>query len=119
MNKAITLLLLVFLSISTCGIYAQNHHPFEVKRLSYWAPEYLTWTCGYKYKATPSEDGGDITSQVKILQKDGFKESDYIWIDKEQSSNIPPIGSIITEIDGQTTKGMSESKFFNIVVIAY
>ena len=115
MNKAITLLLLVFLSISTCGIYAQNHHPFEVKRLSYWAPEYLTWTCGYKYKATPSEDGGDITSQVKILQKDGFKESDYIWIDKEQSSNIPPIGSIITEIDGQTTKGMSESKFFNIV----
>lgn len=115
MNKVFTLLLLVFLSISSCKISAQSHHPFEVKRLSYWAPEYLTWTCGYYYKAMPAQDGGDITPQLKILKEKGFKETDYLWIDAEKSSNIPKIGCIITEIDGQTTKGMSESKFFNIV----
>jgi len=98
MNKVFTLLLLVFLSISTCSISAQSHHPFEVKRLSYWAPEYLTWTCSYYYKAMSAQDGGDITPQLKILKEKGFKESDYLWIDSEKSSNIPTIGSIIIDL---------------------
>lgn len=86
-----------------------------MKRLSYWGSEYLTLTCGYGYNVESPSESGDIAPQMKILSSKGLKESGHIWIDDEKSTNIPLIGSIITEINGHSTKGMTESQFYDIV----
>lgn len=41
MKKSV-LLIVAFLSMLSMSMLAQKQHPFEVKRLTYWAPEYLT-----------------------------------------------------------------------------
>mgnify|MGYP004528976513 CR=1 FL=1 len=107
------LLLLVTLFLMTATISAQQQHPFEVQRLSDWAPDYLTWTCSYYYQATPWTKEDDISRQ--LLQLKDLKKEDYIWIDQEKSTNLPRLGCIVRAIDGLSTKDMSLEQFYAVV----
>lgn len=88
-----------------------DYHPIEVKRLNYWAPDYLTVTCTYFYVI---ENGQVMVDAMRTNMEEfkDLKEEDYIWIDKEKSEEIPILGSSIIEINGQSTKGMSEDDFY-------
>ncbi len=94
-----------------------TYHPFLVKRLNFWAPDYLTVTCNFLYVIDnyPSiEHKKDMLNAMRLGMEvfRDFKEEDYIWIDKEKSGEIPLIGSSIIEINGKSTKGMSENEFY-------
>ena len=107
------LLIVAFFSMLSMSMLAQKQHPFEVKRLTYWAPEYLIWTCSYYYHAKPFMDKNDITDQLKMLKD--LKTEGYLWINEEKSTNIPRISCVIRSIDGVSTKGMSEEQFYDII----
>lgn len=115
MKKSV-LLIVAFLSMLSMSMLAQKQHPFEVKRLTYWAPEYLTWTCSYYYHAKPFMDMNDITDQFKMLKD--LKTEGYLWINEEKSTNIPRISCVIRSIDGVSTKGMSEDQFYDIIAMS-
>lgn len=107
------LLFFVVLLTMTVTISAQQQHPFEVQRLSDWAPDYLTWTCSYHYYALPTFEDSSISRHLQQLKD--LKEDDYIWIDKEKSVCLPFGACVIKSIDGVSTKGMSVEQFYNIV----
>lgn len=89
-------LFLCTLAIST-SLYAQGHL-FEVKHFKNWGKEYLTITNDYFYTKWDTNDKiVDIGSHLTI---DGYK---FV------------IGDLILEINGQSTKGMSEKDFYAIL----
>lgn len=82
-------------------------------KVRFWAPEYLTWTCGYYYRVKPFMKDYDISNQFVVLKD--LKKEGYLWINEEKSTNIPFAGCVIRSIDGISTKGMSADQFFAIV----
>lgn len=82
-------------------------------KVRFWAPEYLTWTCGYYYRVKPFMKDYDISNQFVVLKD--LKKEGYLWINEEKSTNIPFAGCVIRSIDGISTKGMSAEQFFAIV----
>lgn len=93
-----------------------DYHPIEVKRLSYWAPDYLTVTCNYLYviEILNGKERKEMVDDLRANMEEfkDFKEEDYIWIDKEKSGEIPLISCSILEINGKSTRQMSEDDFY-------
>ena len=79
------------------SLFAQEHR-FEVKRLNNWGKEYLTIVDNHFYM--------DVDENNHIEQI----FSPYESIDGEVY-----LGMIILEINGQSTKNMSEDEFYSIL----
>lgn len=84
--------------------------PIEVKRFSNWAPEYLTVTNTYdiEVKAPKEPYWGEIDG---VIAREGFEKllAGCPWIDCGEQKIL--LGSVITQIDAHSTKGMSEGAF--------
>lgn len=92
--------------------------PFEVARLKYWASDYLTVTRSfYVSKKGEAYDG---TMPVKLTTEYGLRENEPLWFEilsdkSDKNQDLLP-GVVITDIDGCTTRGMSEREFYQLLV---
>lgn len=97
--------LLLCMAVFGTSLFAQGHL-FEVKRLSSWAKEYLTITNDHYYgfsKFTGQANGSA-----------SYDENEPAVEVIEGAHNIFH-GLVVLEINGQSTKGMSEQKFYTIL----
>ncbi len=94
MKKLILTLCLALLSTS---LFAQEHL-FEVKRLNNWGKEYLTIVNNHFY--------------MDLDEKDNIEQ---IFAPYESIDGDIYLGMIILEINGQSTKNMSEDAFYSIL----
>ena len=95
MKKLILTLCLALLSTS---LFAQEHL-FEVKRLNNWGKEYLTIVNDYGYtKYDRNKELEQWDDSIKVIEGEAFT-----------------IGALILEINGLSTKNMSENDFYAIL----
>ena len=97
--------LLLCMAVFGTSLFAQGHL-FEVKRLSSWAKEYLTVTNDHYYgfsKFTGQANGSA-----------SYDENEPAVEVIEGAHNIFH-GLVVLEINGQSTKGMSEQAFYTIL----
>lgn len=101
MKRLITAVAVAVLLISPAVLSAQEHM-LEVKRYPDYAKDYLTITDAGLYFYT--EDGKNRIGSYKI-DFDKIKNGEYVLMP----------GLVITEINGLSTKGMSETDFYSIL----
>lgn len=93
--------------------------PFEVARLKYWAPDYLTVTRSF-YIFKNGEANKDGTLPMKLTSEHGLRDNEPLWFeilsDKSDKSRDLLPGTVITEIDRCTTRGMSEREFYRMLI---
>ncbi len=84
-NLILQLLIAAFILLAPYKVMASLKHVVEVKRIGFWAPDYLTVTNNY---------------------------DNALWISAPTSLQFM---SVITEINGQDTKNMDEREFYKIL----